>query len=96
MMAGGWMAFDGRFKLCKYSTGEHMLFDLDDDPSEVQNLIRDQSQRQPYQRLDAALTREIMRSVVASSHDQLVYSTDLSSDRDFGKSGWQRPYPHPL
>ena len=94
MMAGGWMAYDGRYKLCKYSTGENMLFDLDEDPTEVNNLIRDN--RDTYARLDQMLTREIMRSVLAARHDQLVYRTDLSSDESFGQPGWQRPYPQSL
>ncbi|MCH2661742.1 sulfatase-like hydrolase/transferase [bacterium] len=94
MMAGGWMAFDGRHKLCKYASGEHMLFDLDKDPTEIDNRISDDCENR--ERLDAALTREIMRSVLAARHDQLVYSTDLSGDRDFGQPGWQRTYPQPL
>ena len=94
MMAGGWMAFDGRHKLCKYASGEHMLFDLEKDPTEIDNRISDDCENR--ERLDAALTREIMRSVLAARHDQLVYSTDLSGDRDFGQPGWQRTYPQPL
>ena len=96
MMAGGWMAYDGRYKLCKYSTDEHMLFDLQEDPTEINNLIRDESHRAIYERLDSALTREIMRSVLASRHDQLVYARDLSGDEAFGQPGWQRTYPQPF
>jgi arylsulfatase A-like enzyme len=96
MMGGGWMAFDGQWKLCKYSSGEHMLFDLENDPQEVHNRIRDDSQRHHYQRLDAALTNEIMRSVTLAHQDQLVYSKDLSNDQAFGQPGWQRPYPYSL
>ena len=90
------MAYDGRYKLCKYSTGEHMLFDLQEDPIEINNLIRDESHRTIYERLDSALTREIMRSVLASRHDQLVYARDLSGDAAFGQPGWRRVYPQPL
>jgi hypothetical protein len=96
MMACGWMALDGRYKICKYSTDEHMLFDLQQDPTEVNNLLRDESYRAVYEHLDNALTREIMRSVLASRHDQLVYARDLSNDESFGQPCWQRPYPHPL
>ena len=94
MMAAGWMAFDGRYKLCKYASAEHMLFDLANDPTEIDNKIRDDHENRD--RLDAALTREIMRSVRAARHDQLVYGTDLSGDMDFGQPGWQRTYPQPL
>ncbi len=96
MMGNGWMAFDGQWKLCKYTSGEHMLFDLGNDPQEVQNRIRDASQRDHCQRLDAALTDEIMRSIVSSRQDQVVYFEDLSNDKAFGQSGWQRPYPRPF
>jgi hypothetical protein len=33
---------------------------------------------------------------MASHHDKIVYAKDLSSDVDFGKSGWKRPYPKSL
>ena len=71
-----------------------MLFDLEKDPTEIDNRISDDCENR--ERLDAALTREIMRSVLAARHDQLVYGTDLSGDRDFGQPGWQRTYPQPL
>ena len=58
--------------------------------------IRDESHRAIYERLDSALTREIMRSVLASRHDQLVYARDLSGDEAFGQPGWQRTYPQPF
>jgi arylsulfatase len=96
MMGGGWMCFDGRWKLCKYSTGEQMLFDLAQDPTEQRNLLKEDGHGDIYLRLDQALTTEIMRSTVASHHDKIVYKQDLSSDVDFGKSGWQRPYPKSL
>ena len=96
MMGGGWMCFDGRWKLCKYSTGEHMLFDLIEDPTEERNLLNDGACGGTYLRLDRALTEEIMRSTMASHHDKLVYDVDLSGDVDFGRSGWQRTYPKPL
>ena len=40
MMGGGWVCFDGRWKLCKYSTGAQMLFDLEQDPTEERNLLK--------------------------------------------------------
>ena len=96
MMNDGWMAYDGRWKLCKYATGEHLLFDLAEDPTEQRNLLKGEGHRQVRDRLDKALTGEIMRSVVASHHDKVVYGTDLSNDLDFGEPGWERVYPKPL
>ena len=96
LVGSGWMAHDGRWKLCKYSTGECLLFDMENDPHEQRNLVADPSAGDVYARLDAALTQEIMRSVVQSFHDRRVYTVDKSGDADFGREGWQRPYPQPL
>ena len=96
MMGGGWMCFDGRWKLCKYSTGEHLLFDLNEDPKEQNNLLKTNNSQEVYHRLDSVLTTEIMRSVEASHRDKVVYDYDLSEDTDFGKKGWERPYPASL
>ena len=96
MMGGGWMCFDGRWKLCKYLTGEHLLFDLYEDPAEQNNLLKRNDSGVVYQRLDSALTTEIMRSVEASHRDKVVYDSDLSGDIAFGKKGWKRPYPNSL
>lgn len=96
MLADGWMAYDGRWKLAKYATGEHLLFDLENDPQEQRNRIGDPDAQEMRFRLDQALIQEIMRSVVQSYADRRVYTVDKSGDRDFGKEGWQRPYPQPL
>ncbi len=96
MMGGGWMCFDGRWKLCKYLTGEHLLFDLYEDPAEQNNLLKRNDSGVVYQRLDSVLTTEIMRSVEASHRDKVVYDSDLSGDIAFGKKGWKRPYPNSL
>ena len=96
MVAGGWMAFDGKWKLCKYSTGEHLLFDLEADPQEQKNLIRNPAAREVLSRLDAALTTEIMRSVLDSVAERRVYTVDKSGDPIFGREGWQRPYPRKI
>ncbi|NKB70598.1 MAG: sulfatase-like hydrolase/transferase [Candidatus Latescibacteria bacterium] len=96
MMAGGWMAYDGRWKLHKYNSGEHLLFNMEEDPHEQHNRLDDPTCQDIRLQLDAALTSQIMRSVAASRHDQLVYGSDLSSDQDFGLPSWRRTYPNPL
>ena len=35
------MIYDGQWKLCKYSTGEVLLFDLSKDSNEQHNLMKD-------------------------------------------------------
>lgn len=93
-VSNGWMAYDGRWKLCKYATGEQHLFDRATDPTEQQNRIDDPSAFAELRRLDDALTREIMRSMALSFNGQKVDTTGMSQEETFGKEGWQRPYPH--
>jgi arylsulfatase A-like enzyme len=88
------MAYDGRWKLCKYATGEHHLFDRASDPDEQVNRIDDPAAFADLRRLDDALTREVMRSIALSFHAQKVDTTGMSQEETFGKEGWQRPYPH--
>jgi arylsulfatase A-like enzyme len=93
-VSNGWMAYDGRWKLCKYATGEQHLFDRASDPDEQVNRINDPSAFPTLRRLDDALTRELMRSAALSYHAQKVDTTGMSQEETFGKEGWQRPYPH--
>jgi arylsulfatase len=93
----GWMVYDGVWKLAKYSTGEQLLFNLVDDPTEQHNLIHDPAYSQRYHQLDTLLTQEVMGSLTQSHAEKRVYATDsLSGDAAFGKEGWRRVYPAPL
>ncbi|MBI3959804.1 MAG: sulfatase-like hydrolase/transferase [Chloroflexi bacterium] len=92
--SGGWMIYDGRWKLCKYATGDILFFDLASDPTEERNLAGDPVHLPRYLALDAALTQELLRSVTAANFDQRVYTgNSLWADDNFGKRGWQRVYP---
>ena len=58
-----------------------------------------QSYAAEYRHLDAALWREIMRSVQSSHNYNVVYSSEsvsLWADKVFGAAGWERVYPHSL
>ena len=92
-VGGGQMAFDGRWKLAKYNTGEQHLFDLANDPLEQHNLIADPACAGEVRRLDNELTQQLMRSLTESRHPERVYRVDLAQDPTFGKEGWQRPWP---
>jgi len=92
-LSGGWMLVNQDWKLAKYARGGAMLFNRHDDPLELHNLARDPRYLDVYQRLDAELTRAIMRSVLLSHGEKRVYTTSLSSDLAFGQQGWPRPYP---
>jgi arylsulfatase len=93
-VSNGWMAYDGRWKLCKYATGEQHLFDLATDPQEQGNRINDVAALPELRRLDDALTREVMRSTMLGSYAQKVDTSEMSQNPTFGKEGWQRPYPY--
>ena len=93
ILAGCWMAFDGRHKLCKYSSGEAMLFDLDNDRQEQDNLIADPSYTEVYRRLDAALTLELMSSMSFAMHDRMPRPDSMSVDEDVGREGWAWRFP---
>ena len=96
MTSGGWMLYDGRWKLSKYSTGDVLLHDLETDPQEQTNLADHPDHQRRYREMDAELTRAIMESVVAANRDKaLDLQNALWSSIDFGKQGWRRRYPFP-
>jgi len=95
--SSGWMIYDGRWKLCKYATGDILFFDLASDPTEENNLAGEPAYLSRYLRMDAALTQEMMRSITAANSDRRVYTgNSMWNDDDFGKRGWQRQYPQPI
>ena len=96
MVSDGWMAFDGRWKLAKYASGEVLLFDLETDPQEQLNVAADPRHSETLRRLDAELTAEVMESALFSVRYRLAAAADLSPDRAFGREGWTRPFPHPV
>jgi len=96
MISDGWMAFDGRWKLVKYLSGDVVLFDLENDPREQRNLAHDPDHARVLQRLDAELTAEVMESELFAVRDRLAATADLSPDRAFATEGWTRPFPHPF
>ena len=95
LLSDGWMNFDGRYKLHKYSSGEVFLFDISEDPDEQNNLANSLKHRKIVERLDRELTHKIMESVSFSMHDRLGQPGDMSQSDKFGLEGWSRPWPHP-
>ncbi|MBT6147090.1 MAG: sulfatase-like hydrolase/transferase [Gemmatimonadetes bacterium] len=93
-LQGAWMAFDGRHKLCKYASGFQGLFDLDNDPQEIDNLSQSADHADLYRHLDAAMWRDVMRSSLESHHYNRVDGHNgLWADKEYGRRGQQRPYP---
>ncbi len=91
-VSNGWMAYDGRWKLCKYATGEQHLFDLASDPDEQINRINDPAAFRELRRLDDALTREVMRSV----SPQLSRAKGRYNGHVARRKLWQRRLAAPL
>lgn len=97
MVSNGWMVFDGRWKLCKYATGEQHLFDLQEDPTEQHNRLQDPAAAEVRLRLDVLLTQEIMRSASRAFDDRRVYQgNSMWNDDEFGREAWVRPYPQQI
>ena len=94
-LTNAWMACDGRTKLHKYASGETLMFDLVNDPTEQRDLLKRGEGKEAFRRLDAALTTHVMRAVQAAHLDKQVYVSDMSGDPAFGRRGWQRPFPQP-
>ena len=90
---GGWMIYDGEWRLSKYASGECLLFNVQSDPDEQHNLFTDPACAEVRARLDAALTQAVMHSLREANHDRRVYVSDLSQRPSFGREGWLRPYP---
>lgn len=90
------MALDGRYKWVKYADGTHLLFDLDNDPHETQNLAHTAEHAPIAQRLDAALTQQVMRSTHAAHTERVIAHEPLWDNDSFGGTGWQFRYPQPM
>ena len=90
---GAWCLYDGEWRLAHYATGESLLFNMRDDPHEQRNLIDDPGYVDVRNRLENALTREVMGSMAEAFFPRRVYVRDLSQTTAFGREGWRRPYP---
>lgn len=90
------MNFDGQHKWVKYTSGEHLLFDLNSDPHETEDLSHTESGRRIAQRLDAELTQRMMRSIQAANSERVVAHETLYDSQAFGQPDWQRRYPQPM
>ena len=98
-LANGVMAFDGRHKLVRYSTGEDLLFDLQEDPKEENNIIEDVSKMDILDYLDDLLVHRITLSRKISMHSLTSGGTTLTTDpvnpKVYGYQfeGWEWDYP---
>ena len=99
MLTSGWMAFDGRWKLMKYSTGESLLFDLENDPFEENNLINDFNFVKELNRLDDILMKQVLFSRQTSMHAFTAGGVSLTTEPvnpvifGYQFEGWEWEYP---
>lgn len=99
MLSDGVMVNDGRWKLHKYQTGEILLHDLEMDPGQRINRYREPRFQPVVERLETALTAELIDSFQASVTDRRAATTILEMVQDgdhFGNPGWQRPWPNDI
>ncbi len=95
-VADGCMYFDGTWKYAKYATGEMVLFNLDEDPEESRNLVRDPAHVERLIACENALNTRYFDLMFAGHRDKVVDGDNsLWSDRAFGKEGYRRTYPQP-
>lgn len=93
-VSGGFMAFDGTWKLAKYASGDTLLYNLEEDPGEQLNRYRDPDCRDILHRLDTALTTRLVQSIRDSNAEKTVDGqTGLWQDDAFGRLRWRRNYP---
>ncbi len=98
-LANGVMVFDGRYKLVRYATGEDLLFDLKNDPSEEKNIIEDVDNMEILDYLDKILVNRINLSRKISMHSLTSGGTQLTTDpvnpevHDYQFEGWEWDYP---
>ena len=90
----GWMIQEDRWRLCRYRTGESMLFDLQNDPTEVCNLYGTAEHLDARSRLETQLDLAVMEAIKQANNDRRVYTRSFSTEPWFGREGWERPYPH--
>jgi len=94
MNRAGWMLFDGVWKLSKYATGEVTLFNLEEDPDELDNRANDSDCHERYLRMDMELTQAMMKSIAEANREKTVDSDNtLWASERYGMQGQRRSYP---
>ncbi len=95
-VSDGCMLLKDDWKYAKYATGEITLFNLKEDPNEVNNLINDPTFHDICIRYESELTSRMMKLTFAGHRDKDVDRThELWSSREFGSESYRRSYPHP-
>jgi arylsulfatase A-like enzyme len=92
----GTMYRRGQWKLSRYETGELHLFDLHEDPRELQNYAHDPAYRDVMQSMMQEMFAESLRSLADGHADKAVPEAAFPGMPVFNRPGWQRPYPVPV
>ena len=93
----GCMLQRGRWKFAGYQCGLNQLFNLEDDPSETNNLVDDPACLKMKTDMEAALRKWIMSGALAGHREKyLTNGVPLVESESFAQRGWRRPYPLPL
>lgn len=89
----GAMARSERWKLVRYANGNEALFDLENDPNELTNLI--EASNTPRIGLDQAITRHMLGDTQVAHRDKFVDLAGAKATHPFFSRGWKRAYPCP-
>ena len=93
-LSHAWMYRTDRYKLAIYASGERTLFDLQNDPTEQDNLTGKPEFQQTYAALEAALISQVMRlTTSAFDHQVALPPVDARGVRAFPREGWKVNYP---
>jgi arylsulfatase len=97
-IGGNFAVIDNKCKFARYRSGEVHLFNLKDDPDELNNLANDPVWAEQVMRYDRIISAEIADSLAgadvftANSDKKIDKFADISPT-EFGERGWMRIYP---
>lgn len=93
MTTHGVMARSATHKLMRYRNGTQALFDLVNDPGELDNRISDLALSEIRDTLELELARQLIEDTIAGHADKKVPAAQASVPHGFFGRDWRRPYP---
>ena len=92
----GLMWTNGRWKLSRYKNGLGTLFDLQKDPQEQRNLLREPACAEIREEMESHLHTAVLQGLVAGHLEKSYPYMTLTPDHPGHQRGWSRPYPAAL
>lgn len=93
----GWMIRGSRFMITTYYNGVREFYDLENDPTQQNNLINDSSYQEQILEYQSLLQERVFHGINKGNMDNQAkvdnYGRKGNSNR-FDFEGWERPYPY--